>query len=274
MTGRLSSEATARLFCVSLLVAALCFVAIFPMPYGYYVFLRWAVSISAVALAIALPRTGHWGVGLFAVAVAILFNPIVKVPLSRDAWKWFDAGSGILFFFFCMVLAIHRIRISSPEVHGDGPRGRLDQIAEDAAARIRKRGNAQRAANGNIPEVTAALNILDAIGGQFDAQAFGLVAGRVRDLVQCNPGEFSRMIQRGTPVERWVWGAVSNAAGDLVESGEFHIYRGTLNPMGPGEGLVRIFDAAADKLVEFGAADAKFVAEQKAGLRRNIRDVG
>jgi hypothetical protein len=88
----LSNEATARLFCVSLLVAALCFVAIFPMPYGYYVFLRWVVCVTGVALAIAFPRTGYWVVALFAVAVAILFNPIVKVPLGRDAWKWFDAG--------------------------------------------------------------------------------------------------------------------------------------------------------------------------------------
>jgi hypothetical protein len=262
----LSNEATARLFCVSLLVAALCFVAIFPMPYGYYVFLRWVVCVTGVALAIAFPRTGYWGVALFAVAVAILFNPIVKVPLGRDAWKWFDAGAGLLFLFFCMVLGIHRVRMSPSTPRAGNLESRLDQIAEDAAERIRKRGKPN--------EVDEALAALEEIGTGFDASAFGLVADRVRTLILTDPAEFGKMIRRGNPVRRWVWGAISNAAGDLAESGEFHVYRGVLNPMGPGEGLLRIFDAAADELCRLGAADSDFVARQKSAIRKNIAEVG
>lgn len=216
----------------------MCFVAIFPMPYGYYMFLRWAVSLTTVGMAIALPRTGYWGVAFVAVAIAILFNPIVKIPLGRDAWKWFDAGAGILFLFFCMVLAIHRIRASPSS------------------------------------ETAEAITVLEEIGAGFDAAAFGHVSVRVRALILTDPEEFGKMIRRGTPVRRWVWGAISNAAGDLVESGEFHIYRGVLNPIGPGDGLVRIFDAAADEMVRLNAAEPEFIAKQKASLRKNIKDVG
>lgn len=266
MNRSLSSEATARLFCLSLLTAALCFVAIFPMPYGYYVFLRWVVLIVGIALAIALPRTGYWGVALFAAAVAILFNPIVKVPLGRDAWKWFDAGAGILFLFFCMVLGIHRVRTSSPPSSGGNLEERLDRIADDAAGRIRDRNQPS--------EVAEALATLKEIGTGFDPCVFDLVADRVQALILSNPTEFGAMIRRGNPVRRWVWGAISNAAGDLVESGEFHVYRGVLDPTGPGDGLLRIFDAAADEMCRLGTADADFVARQKAALRRNIADVG
>ena len=125
-----------------------------------------------------------------------------------------------------------------------------------------------------LPEVEAALRELANAANGFDAVAFGLVADRVRTTILTRPEQFAEVIQSGTPVRRWVWGAISNAAGDLVESGEFHVYRGVLNPMGPGEGLVRIFDAAADEMVRLRAAEPEFVRRQKANLRKNIKDIG
>lgn len=124
------------------------------------------------------------------------------------------------------------------------------------------------------PEVAAAMRELEEAARGFDPVAFHLVSERVQATILAHPHEFAEIIRNGTAVRRWVWGAISNAAGDLAASGEFHLYRGVLNPMGPGEGLVRIFDSAADEMVRLKAAAPEFVVSQKANLRKHIRDVG
>lgn len=76
--------------------------AIFPWPYGYYVFLRWVVFLVSgflVYLSHNLKAT-VWVV-LFTL-IAILFNPIVRIPLDRDVWQIVDlvAASVFIFSFF------------------------------------------------------------------------------------------------------------------------------------------------------------------------------
>jgi hypothetical protein len=249
----------------------MCFVAVLPMPYSYYIFLRWAVSLAGIALVVALPRTGYWGVALLAAVAAVLFNPLVPVPLERDTWKWADASAGLLFLFFCIVLGIHHIR-TSPSLTQESSRSGLDQIADSAASRIKDRARGNGGAQPT--EVEDALDVLVEIAPNFDPRAFELVNKRVRASILAQPEAFSRVIRRGSPVRSWVWGAISNAAGDLLESGDFHAYRGVLDPTGPGEGLLRIFDSAADELCRLQAADAQFITRQKAALRENIATVG
>ena len=67
---------------------------------------------------------------------------------------------------------------------------------------------------------------------------------------------------------------IANTSGDMVESGQYHIYRGVLNPMGPGEDLLNIFDSAMDELVKLGDIDEKNAQVQKEALRKNIQGVG
>jgi hypothetical protein len=67
---------------------------------------------------------------------------------------------------------------------------------------------------------------------------------------------------------------IANTSGDMAESGQYHIYRGVLNPMGPGEDLLKIFDSAMDELVKLGDMDEKNAQEQKEAIRKNIQGVG
>ena len=60
----------------------------------------------------------------------------------------------------------------------------------------------------------------------------------------------------------------------MLESGQYHIYRGVLNPMGPGEDLLKMFDATYDELVHMKAIDPGYANKQKAALRKNMKDVG
>jgi len=106
-------------------------------------------------------------------------------------------------------------------------------------------------------------------------EAFQMVREFIECMVLANEERFARAIaQEGVTVRQWVYGAIAKRAGDLVESGEFHFYRGALDPMRPGEDLLRLFDAASDELVKMGLVDSEFAEEQKAAIRNNIRTAG
>ena len=78
-------------------VAALLLLALADMPYGYYTFLRLVVTVFAGCLAYNAFKANDKNYAWLFGAVALLFNPIIKVPLDRDIWAIIDLGLGIYF---------------------------------------------------------------------------------------------------------------------------------------------------------------------------------
>jgi hypothetical protein len=81
----------------SLIIAVMLIVAVASLPYGYYQLLRWVTC--AVAVFIAFKSYGWhktWAVWLFG-AIAVLFNPIVPIHLTKEIWQPIDIVSAILF---------------------------------------------------------------------------------------------------------------------------------------------------------------------------------
>jgi ABC-type Fe3+-siderophore transport system permease subunit len=81
--------------------AALLALAILPLPYGYYIFLRFAVFAIAAFIVYQLWQA-HSEVTLeilVLAGVAILFNPLVFVTLSRGSWFFIDliAAGGLAY---------------------------------------------------------------------------------------------------------------------------------------------------------------------------------
>ncbi|MBB3917054.1 DUF6804 family protein [Rhizobium fabae] len=77
---------------------ALLIVAILPLPYGYYSFLRLAITLSAAYLAWEAYREKYAfnGWALILSMVALLFNPLIPVYLDRGSWFVIDlAVAGI-----------------------------------------------------------------------------------------------------------------------------------------------------------------------------------
>ena len=105
-------------------------------------------------------------------------------------------------------------------------------------------------------EVRTVLSLLCEAGSLFDATTFELVRSRIEKDVISRCHEYEHAIRDGTPPRLLVYTAIANTAGDCIQSGEFHLYRGYLNPMGPGKDLLNMFDAAIDELVRIGATDA------------------
>jgi len=71
--------------------------AVFPIgEYGYYVFLRWVVFLTAIYieyLFIEHKRTNwEWVI----IIIAILFNPIIPIHLNKELWQMIDIIVAIL----------------------------------------------------------------------------------------------------------------------------------------------------------------------------------
>jgi|AntAceMinimDraft_16_1070373.scaffolds.fasta_scaffold49595_2 hypothetical protein len=123
-------------------------------------------------------------------------------------------------------------------------------------------------------EVKKAIGILEEASQEFGRGGFDLVKEYIEKIILSNASQFIDIIQKGRSVRKYVYSIIANTSGDMVESGQYHIYRGVLNPMGPGEDLLKIFDAAVDELVRLGETDAETAKKQKAVVRENIEDVG
>ena len=81
-------------------VIYICVVMLFlgaaPLPYGYYMLLRLvACGVFTFAAFVSFDRkykTLPWVYGL----LALLFNPIIKVHLPKEAWVFVDIAAGLL----------------------------------------------------------------------------------------------------------------------------------------------------------------------------------
>ena len=76
--------------------AALLFIGAFPLPYGFYMVLRvvgcgifiWAAIVASGRHAKTLP----WVYG----GLAVIFNPLIKVHLPKEAWAAVDVAAAVL----------------------------------------------------------------------------------------------------------------------------------------------------------------------------------
>jgi len=72
------------------------FVGVAPLPYGYYMLLRFvATGVFIWAAFIAYDRNHESLLWVYGV-LAILFNPLIKIHLPKELWAVIDVGSGIL----------------------------------------------------------------------------------------------------------------------------------------------------------------------------------
>lgn len=67
-------------------------------PYGYYIFLRWAIFATSIAVAYNFYQPSLTGWLLVFGAIAFLFNPLLPVYLDKLTWVGIDLISAVLFF--------------------------------------------------------------------------------------------------------------------------------------------------------------------------------
>ena len=80
---------------LQLVLAILLFVALAPMPYAYFEFLRIAVVVFFSLGALHAHREGHSGMLFFSLFIVVLFQPFFKIALGRVLWNVVDVVLGI-----------------------------------------------------------------------------------------------------------------------------------------------------------------------------------
>lgn len=78
--------------------------ALVPWPYGYYQLLRFVVCGVSVYIAfIAYNWEKRWATWLFGF-IALLFNPLIPIHLSREIWQPINVICALLFFAVAFIL--------------------------------------------------------------------------------------------------------------------------------------------------------------------------
>jgi len=78
--------------------------ALAPWPYGYYQLLRFVVCGVAIYIAyMAYNWKKIWAMWLFGF-IALLFNPLIPIYLSREIWQVIDVICAVLFIVIIFTL--------------------------------------------------------------------------------------------------------------------------------------------------------------------------
>jgi len=73
-------------------------VAVLPLPYGYFMFLRLAITAAAVYVAYENFNKDIPVWGIIFIGVALLFNPFYTVHFDKALWAVIDIVVAALFF--------------------------------------------------------------------------------------------------------------------------------------------------------------------------------
>lgn len=95
-----------NLMWASCFCAVLSFLALFPLPYSFYIILRWILSAVSLALSIHFFKKGKKNILLACTALGILllFNPIDPFTMDKDNWAVFNTTSAAYFLLSAWLL--------------------------------------------------------------------------------------------------------------------------------------------------------------------------
>lgn len=80
-----------------LIASAMLFLAVANLPYGYYRFLRIVITLIAGVSAYNSYKKENYILFIAFLGIAILFNPIFPIYLSKDIWVPIDVITGLFF---------------------------------------------------------------------------------------------------------------------------------------------------------------------------------
>lgn len=86
---------------LSLLAAAM-LLCLAPMPYGYYILIRFVSMVVFAVMAYELWQKERKELAFAFGALALLFQPIIKIALGRTVWNVVDVivAIGLIIFIF------------------------------------------------------------------------------------------------------------------------------------------------------------------------------
>ena len=71
-------------------IAILLLLCLLHMPYGFYTFVRFIATIAFCFIAYVESRSGNRNLMFLFIVLAILFQPIFRIPIGRTIWNIVD----------------------------------------------------------------------------------------------------------------------------------------------------------------------------------------
>jgi hypothetical protein len=90
-----------------IIIIVLLFLAVLELPYGFYTFLRWVVTIVMVLSAIKSFENNFGFFGIVFCGIGLLFNPLVPVYLDKETWTVIDIIIGVLLIVTLFIKKTH-----------------------------------------------------------------------------------------------------------------------------------------------------------------------
>ena len=81
-----------------IIIAALLLLCLAPMPYGYYQLVRFVSMVAFAVMAYQFYNEKREGWAICFGALALLFQPFVKIALGRAMWNIVDVVVAIMLF--------------------------------------------------------------------------------------------------------------------------------------------------------------------------------
>ena len=81
---------------LKLIMAALLLACLLHMPYGFYVLVRFVAMVVFAVLAMQYSEKRNSALMVTFGALALLFQPLVKIALGREVWNIVDVAVAVL----------------------------------------------------------------------------------------------------------------------------------------------------------------------------------
>ncbi len=81
---------------LNIILAVILLLCLFNMPYGYYTLVRFVATVGFVYMTYKYYEEKKEGLVWTFGALALLFQPLIKIPLGRDVWNIVDVAVAIL----------------------------------------------------------------------------------------------------------------------------------------------------------------------------------
>lgn len=87
---------------IKIILAALFFICLLDLPYGYFQFVRFTGLVGFMILAYQANQDGRQTEMFIYIGLAILFQPLLKISLGRQVWNIVDivVAIGLLISIF------------------------------------------------------------------------------------------------------------------------------------------------------------------------------
>lgn len=94
---------------VLLIMAVALLACLAPMPYGYYMLIRFAATVLFGIMAYEFFQDRQKGLYIICLTLALLFQPIIKIALGRVIWNIVD----VLVALFLVYLVLRKRKTDS-----------------------------------------------------------------------------------------------------------------------------------------------------------------